>query len=55
MNNNEPYEYNGHKEPVDIDGNVLVLSELKRGKCLNMKAKEHLKKSLYNKKIVVVK
>ena len=55
MNNNEPYEYNEHKEPVDIDGNVLVLSELKRGKCLNGKAKEHLKKSLYNKKTVVVK
>jgi hypothetical protein len=55
MNNNEPYEYNEYKEPVDIDGNVLVLSELKRGKSLNGKAKEHLKKSLYNKKRIVVK
>ena len=55
MNNNEPHEYNEYKEPVDIDGNVLVLSELKRGKSLNGKAKEHLKKSLYNKKRIVVK
>jgi hypothetical protein len=55
MNNNEPHEYNENKEPVDIDGNVLDLSELKRGKSLNGVAKEHLKKSLYNKKTIVVK
>ena len=55
MNNNDPYEYNEYKEPVDVDGNVLSLSELKRGKSLNGKAKEHLKKSLYNKKTVVAK
>jgi hypothetical protein len=53
MSNNEPYGYNEYKEPIDINGNVLILSELKRGKSLNIKAKEHLKKSLYNKKSIV--
>ena len=55
MNNNDPYEYKEHKEPVDVDGNILSLSELKRRKSLNGKAEEHLKKSLYNKKIIIVK
>jgi hypothetical protein len=55
MTNNEPYEYNEYKEPIDVNGNVLVLSEMKRGKSLNSKAKEHLKNSLYNKKTLVIK
>ena len=55
MSNNEPYEYNEHKEPVDVDGNVLSLSELKRGECLNGVAKEHIRRSLCNKKEIIMK
>jgi len=55
MTNNEPYEYDEHNQPINIDGKVLKIDELKRGKRLNIKAKEHLKKNLYNKKEVIQK
>ena len=55
MTNNEPYEYDEHNQPIDIDGKVLKIDELKRGKRLNVKAKEHLKKNLYNKKEIIQK
>jgi hypothetical protein len=55
MTNNEPYEYDEYNQPIDIDGRVLKIDELKRGKRLNVKAKEHLKKNLYNKKEIVQK
>jgi hypothetical protein len=54
MSNNEPYEYNEYKEPIDVDGNILDSNELKRGACLSGVAKEHIKHSLYNKKGIVV-
>jgi len=54
MSNNEAYEYNEYKEPVDIEGNVLDPSELKRGECLNGVAKQHIKHSLCNKKNIIV-
>jgi hypothetical protein len=55
MSNNEVYEYNEHKEPVDSEGNVLNLSELKRGLSLNGVAKEHIRRSLCNKKTIIIK
>lgn len=55
MSNNRPYEYNEHKEPVDAEGNVLDPSELKRGVCLNGVAKEHIRRSLCNKKEIIIK
>jgi hypothetical protein len=55
MSNNEPYDYDEKNRPVDMDGNVLSVSELVRGKSLNAKAKEHLKNNLYNKKMLIVK
>ena len=53
MVNYEPYDYNEYNQPIDIDGNILKNSELKRGKCLNTKSKEHIKNNLYNKKEIV--
>ena len=50
MVNNEPHDYNEYEQPIDINGNILKKEELTRGKRLNTKAKEHLKKNLYNKK-----
>ncbi len=55
MANNEPYDYNEYEQPIDINGKVLKKEELSRGKRLNTKAKEHLKKNLYNKKANIKK
>ena len=55
MSNNEPYDYNDYKQPIDINGQVLNSNELTRGKNLNAKAKEHLKNNLYNKKTTIKK
>jgi hypothetical protein len=55
MSNNEPYDYNDYKQPIDINGRVLNSNELIRGKNLNAKAKEHLKNNLYNKKTTIKK
>jgi uncharacterized C2H2 Zn-finger protein len=55
MSNNEPHEYSKNMEPLDINGNILDIKEIKRGKCLNIVAKEHIKKSLYNKKDLIIK
>jgi hypothetical protein len=55
MSNNEPYDYNDYKQPIDSNGKILNSSELLRGKNLNAKAKEHLKNNLYNKKTTILK
>jgi hypothetical protein len=55
MSNNEPYDYNDYKQPIDCNGRVLNSNELVRGKNLNAKAKEHLKNNLYNKKTSIKK
>ena len=55
MTNNEPYDYDEHNQPIDINGRVLKTEELLRGKRLNTKAKEHLKNNLYNKKTLIRK
>ena len=55
MSNNEPYDYNDYKQPIDINGKILNSNELVRGKNLNAKAKEHLKNNLYNKKTTINK
>ncbi len=55
MSNNEPYDYDDYKQPIDINGKVLNSNELIRGKNLNAKAKEHLKNNLYNKKTTIKK
>ena len=55
MSNNDPYDYNEHNHPIDIDVNILNKSKMTRGKSLNAKAKEHLKNNLYNKKVLVIK
>lgn len=54
MNNHEPHDYNSNEQPIDIQGNILNPNELFRGKCLNTKAKEHLKNCIYNKKSIVL-
>ena len=55
MNNNEPYEHNEHRELLDVEGSVLNLNELKRGKSLNGVVKEHICHCLCNKKEIIVK
>jgi hypothetical protein len=53
MTNNEIYKYNKNGEPINIDGKIVDPNELRRGKCLNMLAKEHITKSLYNNKYLI--
>ena len=54
MTNYNPYKINEDKQPVDIDGNILNVSELKRGESLNGVAKKYIKNSITNNKEIVL-
>ncbi len=54
MTNYYPYKINQDKQPVDIDGNILNVSELKRGESLNGVAKKYIKNSITNNKEIVL-
>jgi hypothetical protein len=50
----EPYDINDNGDPVDVNGNIMDKTNVKRGERLNAKAKENIKLTLYNNKDKIV-